>query len=125
MSRKRTEKQRQSPARLSCRFLRRCGGCHSSVLYFCDNEETGVLGHVLVNCEHGSHSSDKETCQRLSLMSPALAGGFFTTSATWEAQANHGSLVKSIPCFFKLYFVKTQTCSSFPCYPHLLSRYKG
>ena len=60
-----------------------------------------------------------------SLMSPALAGGFFTTSATWEAQANHGSLVKSIPCFFKLYFVKTQTCSSFPCYPHLLSRYKG
>ena len=85
MSRKRTEKQRQSPARLSCRFLRRHGGCHSSVLYFCDNEETGVLGHVLVNCEHGSHSSDKETCQRLSLMSPALAGGFFTTSATWES----------------------------------------
>ena len=24
----------------------------------------------------------------MSLMSPALAGGFFTTSATWEAQEN-------------------------------------
>ena len=35
------------------------------MLYFCDNEETGVLGHVLANCECGSHSSDKETCQRV------------------------------------------------------------
>ena len=29
-----------------------------------------------------------------SLMSPALAGGFFTTNATWEAQINYISIKK-------------------------------
>ena len=30
--------------------------------------------------------------EQASLMSPALAGGFFTTSTTWEAQPIHGSV---------------------------------
>ena len=32
-----------------------------------------------------------------SLMSPALAGKFFTTSATWEAQLKHLPRVKLVP----------------------------
>ena len=32
----------------------------------------------------------------LSLASPALAGGFFTTSATWEAIKASGALVSSL-----------------------------
>ena len=41
----------------------------------------------------------------VSLMSLALAGGFFTTSATWEAHFTHSSVCvsiansQSIPCF--------------------------
>ena len=39
-----------------------------------------------------------------SLLSPALAGGFFTTSATWEALANdtYMKLVNNAPDFFLL-----------------------
>ena len=33
-------------------------------------------------------------------MSPALAGGFFTTSATWEAPFNSGFIIGHIYTFF-------------------------
>ena len=32
-----------------------------------------------------------------SLMSPALAGGFFTTGAIWEAQGGYSLMTKKIP----------------------------
>ena len=39
-----------------------------------------------------------------SLMSPALAGRFFTTSATWEAHQRAPQILSSIPFFIGLKF---------------------
>ena len=36
-----------------------------------------------------SRGSSQPGIESASLMSPALAGRFYTTSATWEAQRNH------------------------------------
>ena len=47
--------------------------------------QTRILQWVAILFSRGSSRPMKPT----SLMSPALAGGFFTTSATWEAQFSH------------------------------------
>jgi len=47
-----------------------------------------ILEKVVISLSRGS--SDPGT-KPTSLTSPALAGGFFTTSATWEAQIHMGS----------------------------------
>ena len=48
-------------------------------------------------CPPPGHCPDPET-ELASLLSPALTGGFFTTSAIWEAQEAHGS-----PLFLSFY----------------------
>ena len=59
-----------------------------------------------------------------SLMSPALAGRFFATSATWEAQASHWSIVDTTQrwYYFKcvithLWLIRCHTCWSLPSWP--------
>ena len=46
-----------------------------------------------------SRGSSNPGIESMSLMYPALAGGFFTTSAIWEAQTQKGLMTKEFICF--------------------------
>ena len=54
----------------------------------------GILQARILECVASSSGSPDPEIKSTSLMSPALAGGFFTTSATWEAQAKPYDLSK-------------------------------
>ena len=51
--------------------------------------------------------------ERVSLMSPALAGRFFTTSATWEAQARSNPQI--FVCFNTMLFHYVQFVTKLIC----------
>ena len=56
----------------------------------------------------------------MSLTSPALAGGFFTTGATWEAlpaACSHGSISDTLP-----HLLSFLPCPSFPPWLHFPSQ---
>ena len=66
----------------SCPTLFESNGCHpsgSSVHGDSPGKNTGVGCHALLQGIYPTQGSNP------SLRSPALAGGFFTTSAIWEA----------------------------------------
>ena len=63
-----------------------------------------ILEWIAMPSSRGSSWPRDQTCVS---MSPALGGGFFTTSATWEAQYIHGPSLNH-PCFH---------CSTWPHSP--------
>ena len=67
------------PAKLLQSCLTLCGPLSMGLL------QARVLEWVAMPSSRGS---SQRRDQPVSLMSPALAGGFFTTSATWQAPGN-------------------------------------